>query len=72
MAEWFRMLIFSALNHTSTHRCGFGSSSDHMTGETSKVLLAGGQVVFLSLFHHTLQLIRLIISEIILTGRKLK
>ena len=29
MAEWLKMLIFSALNRSSSHRCGFESSSGH-------------------------------------------
>ena len=39
MAEWLRLFIFSILNRSS-HRCG--------SRETSQVLLAGGQVVFLA------------------------
>ena len=30
MAEWLRPLIFSALNRSSSHRCGFEPSSGHM------------------------------------------
>ena len=30
MAEWLKTLIFSALNHSSSHRCGFEPSSGHM------------------------------------------
>ena len=33
MAEWFRPLIFSTLNHSPSHCCG--------SRETSQVLLAG-------------------------------
>ena len=42
MAEWLRSLIFSALNHC--HLAAVGSSLARVTYETSKVLLAGGQV----------------------------
>ena len=45
MAELLRLLTFSALNCWSSHGCGFEPSS--VTCETSQVLLAGGQVVFL-------------------------
>ena len=45
MTEWLRLLIFSALNCLSSHCCGFDPSSGH--SETSQVLLAGGQVLFL-------------------------
>ena len=40
VAELLRSLIFSPLNHSSSHRCGFESR------ETSQVLHAGGQVFF--------------------------
>ena len=30
MAEWLRPLIFSALNRSSSHRCGFEASSGHV------------------------------------------
>ena len=30
VAEWLRTLIFSALNHSSSHRCGFEPSSGHI------------------------------------------
>ena len=30
MAEWLRMLIFSALNHSSSQPCGFKPSSGHV------------------------------------------
>ena len=30
VAEWLRPLIFSALNRSSSHRCGFEPSSGHM------------------------------------------
>ena len=47
MGEWLRSLIFSALNRSSSHRCGFEPSLG-VTGKTSQVsLLADGQVVFL-------------------------
>ena len=45
MAEWLRRLIFSALNRSSSHR--WGSSLAQVTCETSQILLADGQVVFL-------------------------
>ena len=50
-----------------------GLSLARVTCETSRVLLAGDQVVFLedlSHFHPTLRLSRLKMSEIILTARK--
>ena len=58
-----RPLIFSALNRSSSHRCGF---------ETSQVLLVGGGGFFSGIFRFrpTLRLTRLQMSEIILTGRK--
>ena len=40
MSEWLRLLIFSTLNSSSSHRCGFEPSWGH-------VMLVGGQVVFL-------------------------
>ena len=45
MAEWFRPLIFSALNCLSSHRWGFALA--RVTFETSQVLLVGGQGIFL-------------------------
>ena len=44
VAEWLRLLTFSALNRSSSHCCG--SSLASVTCETSQVLLAGGQVFF--------------------------
>ena len=44
MAELLWTLIFSALNCSSSHRYVFGPSSGHMW---DKILLAGGQVIFL-------------------------
>ena len=41
VAEWLRMLVFSALNHSLSHRYGFEPSS------ASQVLFAGSQVGFL-------------------------
>ena len=35
MAEWVRMLIFSTLNHLSSHRCGFEPSPGHMRDKPS-------------------------------------
>ena len=51
-----------------------GSSLARVTYEISQVLLAGGQVVFLGdlPFSPHLRLTRLKMSEIILTGRKIK
>ena len=68
VAEWLRPLIFRALNRSSSHCC------DRVTYETGKVLLAGGQVVFLRdlPFRTTVRLTQLKMSEIILTGRKRK
>ena len=60
VAELLRSLIFSPLNHSSSHGCGFESR------ETSQVLLAGGQVFFLGDLSPTLWLTQLKI----LTGRK--
>ena len=45
VAEWLRPLILSALNRSSSHRCGFEPA--RVTCETNQVLLAGGQVFFL-------------------------
>ena len=75
MTEWLRPLIFSTLNHSSSHRCGLtavGSSLAQVTCETSQVLLAGGQVVFLEdlPFLPHLAIDRLKMSKIILMGRK--
>ena len=47
MAELLRPLVFSALNRSSSHHCGFEPSSGRVTGETSQVLLVDSQVVFL-------------------------
>ena len=47
MAEWLRTLIFSALNRSSSHRCGFALDLARVTCETSQVLLAGVKFVFL-------------------------
>ena len=44
VAEWFRMLIFSALNRSSSHRCGFEPSSGHVRGQ---ILLVADQMFFL-------------------------
>ena len=46
VAEWLRPLIFSALN--PFHLTAVGSSLARVTRETSQVLPAGGQVVFLA------------------------
>ena len=35
MAEWLGPLIFSALNRSSSHRCGFESISGHMFDKPS-------------------------------------
>ena len=70
VAKWLRMLIFSAQNRSSSHRCGFKTNS--VTCETSQGLLAGGQVVFLGdlsfLPHFTIDSSQN--DEIILTGHK--
>ena len=47
MAEWLKLLIFSSLNRSSSHHCGFKPSTGYNNCETSQVLLADGQVVFL-------------------------
>ena len=47
MAQWLRPLIFSALNRSPSHRCGFEPSSGRVPCETRQVRFAGGQVVFL-------------------------
>ena len=66
MAEWLWSLTFSVLNRSLSHRCGFEPSScDRVTCETSLVLLAGGQVVFLRDLPFLPHL--MIMSEIILT-----
>ena len=43
LAEWLRMPIFSALNCSSSQRCGFEPSSDHMR----EAKYSHGQVFFL-------------------------
>ena len=50
MAEWLRQLIYSTLNRSSSHRCGFEPSSGHM-GDKAKFCL---QVVrwFFPFFPH--------------------
>ena len=45
VTEWLRPLIFAILNRLPSHRCWFEPCSGH--SETSQVLLAGGQVLFL-------------------------
>ena len=35
VAEWIRPLIFSAVNRSSSHRCGFEPSSGHMWDKPS-------------------------------------
>ena len=62
MAEWLRLQIFSALNHSSSHRCGFELSSGH---ETNQVLLAGFFFVLSPFFTPPGDM-----SETILTGLK--
>ena len=65
-----RMLIFSAVNHSS-HRCGFEPSLCHMWDKPSSA--CGWSGVFfsgISCFHPTLRLTQLKMSEIILTGCK--
>ena len=37
MAEWLRPLILSALNHLSSHRCGFKPSSGHVKSYTVRL-----------------------------------
>ena len=46
VAKWLSPLTFSALNLSSSHRCGCEPSSGHMWDRPSQVLLAGGQVFF--------------------------
>ena len=70
VAEWIRPLNFRALNRSSSQPVG--SRLARVTFETSQVLLAGGQVLFLGIsrFRPTYRLTRLKMSELILTGRK--
>ena len=43
VADWLRTLIFSALNHSSSHRCGFEPSScDMLDKPKSACLWSGG------------------------------
>ena len=63
VAEWLRTLIFSVLNHPSSHRCGFEPSS--------ACVWSGGFFSGISRFRPTLlTLTQPKMSEIILTGRK--
>ena len=75
VAEWF----ISALNCSSSHRCGFEPSSGHMCDKSSSACRWWGVFFFFfffsgisdnSRFRPTKRLTLLKMSEIILTGRK--
>ena len=70
MVEWLRTPIFSALNHSSSHCCGFEPSSGHV--RQAKFCLRVVRWFFsgISCFCPTSQLTQLKMSEIILMGRK--
>ena len=73
VAEWVRLLIFSALNQIFDHLIdvtGVGSSPALATCETSHVLLAGVSGGFPGVlpFRHTYRMAGLDMSEIILKG----
>ena len=42
VAEWLRLLIFSTLNHSSSHRCGFEPRSGHLWNEPSSACEMSG------------------------------
>ena len=71
--EWYLIKVFSVC-FRYRNLTAVGSSLARVTCETSQVLLACGQVVFLGIshFYPTLRLTRLKMSEIILTGHKTK
>ena len=68
MAEWFRRLIFSALNHLSSHRCMFEPSLGIV--RQAKFCLWVVMYFFSGISHFRHLPILLKMSEIILTGRK--
>ena len=73
VAEWLRLLIFSAVNRSSSHRCGFEPTPDHMWEKPSSACgWSGGFYLFLGIsrFRPILWLTQLKMIEIILTGRK--
>ena len=45
VAKWLKLLIFGPLNHLSSHSCNLSLAC--VLCETSQVLFADGQVVFL-------------------------
>ena len=70
MAKWFRTLIFSTLNHSSFHRCGFEPSSGHVRQAKFCLLVVRWFFSWISQFCPTFRLAWLKMSDIILTGRK--
>ena len=65
-----RSLIFSALNHSSFHRCGFEPSLGHVRQAKFCLWVVRWFFLWISRFHPTLRLTRLKMSEIILMGHK--
>ena len=71
LADWLRPLIISALNRSSSNRCGFEPRSGHMWDKPSSASgWSGGFFPGIPLFRPTYRLTRLKMNEIILTGRK--
>ena len=69
VAVWLRALIFSALNRSSSHRCGFEPSSGHERQAEFCLRVVRWFLSGISHFRPTLRLTQLM-GEIILTGRK--
>ena len=68
----FRMLIFSALTRSSAHCCGFKPNPGHVRQAKFCLQVVRWFSLGISHFHPSLQLIRLKMSEIILTAVKPK
>ena len=70
MAEWLRQLSFSALNRSSSHRCGFEPSSGHVRQAKFCLWMVRWFFSGISCFRPTYRLTQLKMSEIVLTGCK--
>ena len=70
VAEWLSMLIISALNRSSSHRCGFEPSSGHMRQAMFCLRMVRCFFSGISCFRTTLRLTWLKMSEIIMTCHK--
>ena len=70
VAEWLRPIILSALNRSSSHRCGFEPRlGSHVRQANFCLRMVRGLFSGISRFRPTLRLARFKMSELILTGR---